>query len=124
MTHRFSSSEAFATGSAFVAPKLSTETTMTVIMAANGYPGTPAKGGAIHGLEAAEQVAGTVVFQAGTSMVDDALVASGGRVLAVTARGRSLGEARDRVYRAIEAIDFTDGFYRSDIGWRELERSA
>ena len=54
---------------------------------------------------------------------DGQLVAKGGRVLAATAGGRSLGEARDRAYRALDAIDFTDGFYRRDIGWRELERT-
>ena len=113
-----------ATGSDFAAPSLSDETTMTVIMAAKGYPGTPAKGGAIRGLDAAEQVAGTILFQAGTAATGEDLVASGGRVLAVTARGRSLGEARDRAYQAIDAIDFPDGFYRRDIGWRELERIA
>ena len=112
-----------ATGADFEAPRLSDETTMTVIVAAKGYPGTPAKGGAIHGLEAAEQqVPGVTVFQAGTSAANGQLVASGGRVLAVTACGRSLGEARDRAYQAIDAIDFTDGFHRRDIGWRELER--
>ena len=113
-----------AMSSDFVAPTLSEETTMTVIMAAKGYPGTPAKGGSIRGLEAAEQVSGTVVFQAGTATANDELVASGGRVLAVTARGRSLGEARERAYQAIDAIDFADGFFRRDIGWRELERTA
>jgi len=113
-----------ATGADFEAPRLSDETTMTVIVAAKGYPGTPAKGGAIHGLEAAEQqVPGVTVFQAGTSAANGQLVASGGRVLAVTACGRSLGEARDRAYQAIDAIDFTDGFHRRDIGWRELERA-
>ena len=115
---------AVATGASFAAPSLSAETTMTVIMAAEGYPGTPAKGAAINGLEEAEQVSGTIVFQAGTAMTDEGLVANGGRVLAVTAQGRSLGEARDRAYRAIEAIDFAGGFCRRDIGWRELERTA
>ena len=66
---------------------------------------------------------GVTVFQAGTSLQNGQLVASGGRVLAVTARGRSLGEARDRAYRAVEAIEFEDGFHRRDIGWRELERA-
>ena len=113
-----------ATGADFAAPILSDETTMTVIVAARGYPGTPAKGGAIRALDAAEQVPGVTVFQAGTSMVDGQLVASGGRVLAVTARGRSLGEARDRAYRGVDAIDFADGFHRRDIGWRELERAS
>jgi phosphoribosylamine--glycine ligase len=55
---------------------------------------------------------------------DDKLIANGGRVLAVTARGRSLGEVRDRAYRAVDAIDFADGFHRRDIGWRELERMS
>jgi phosphoribosylamine--glycine ligase len=115
---------AVATGADFEAPRLSADTTMTVIVAARGYPGTPAKGGAIDGLSAAEQVDGVTVFQAGTSLKDGRLVASGGRVLAVTGRGRSLGEARDRAYRAVEAIDFADGFHRRDIGWRELERAS
>ena len=95
---------------------------MTVIMAAKGYPGTPTKGGAIRGTERAEEVPGAIVFQAGTSFDDGRLIASGGRVLAITANGRSLGEARDRAYRAVDAIDFADGFCRRDIGWRELER--
>ncbi|QDP19742.1 phosphoribosylamine--glycine ligase [Sphingomonas xanthus] len=115
---------AVATGGDFGAPSLSNDTTMTVIIAAAGYPGTPAKGGAIDGINRAEQVPGVTVFQAGTSMTDDQLVASGGRVLAVTARGASLGEARDRAYQAIAQIDFADGFHRRDIGWRELERIA
>lgn len=113
-----------ATGAEFNAPALSDETTMTVIVAAKGYPGTPAKGGAIRGLDAAEAVAGVTVFQAGTANQDGVLVARGGRVLAVTARGRSLGEARERVYRAVDAVDFADGFHRRDIGWRELERAS
>jgi phosphoribosylamine--glycine ligase len=113
-----------AKGSSFTAPRLSNDTTMTVIMASKGYPGTPAKGGEIRGLDSAEQVSGTVVFHAGTAMAHDKLIASGGRVLAVTARGRSLGEAQERAYQAIRAIDFADGFYRRDIGWRELERIA
>jgi len=115
---------AVATGSEFEAPRLSDEATMTVVVAAKGYPGTPKKGGAIHDLRAAEQVAGAMVFQAGTSMNDGQLVASGGRVLAVTAQGRSLGEARDLAYRAVQVIDFADGFHRRDIGWRELERAS
>ena len=113
---------AVATGAEFKAPPMSDETTMTVIVAAKGYPGTPAKGGAIRGLDAAEAVAGVTVFQAGTAEQHGQLVASGGRVLAVTARGSSLVDARERAYRAVDAIDFEDGFHRRDIGWRELER--
>jgi phosphoribosylamine--glycine ligase len=112
-----------ATGAQFAAPALSDDVTMTVIVAARGYPGKAARGGRIEGLSAAEQVPGVTIFQAGTSLEDGQLVASGGRVLAVTASGRSLGEARESAYRAIEAIDFADGFYRRDIGWRELERA-
>ena len=114
---------AVASGAPFEAPSLSSDTTMTVIMAAKGYPGTPAKGGAICNLVSAEEVEGVTVFQAGTATDGERLVASGGRVLAVTARGRSLGEARERVYEAVGRIDFADGFHRRDIGWRELERT-
>jgi phosphoribosylamine--glycine ligase len=113
-----------ATGGPIEPPPLSGDTTMTVIVAAKGYPGTPVKGGAIGGLEKAEAVTGVTVFQAGTSFENGQIVANGGRVLAVTARGRSLGEARDRAYQAVDAIDFADGFHRRDIGWRELERTA
>jgi phosphoribosylamine--glycine ligase len=113
-----------AAGEPFEAPPLSPDTSMTVIVAASGYPGTPRKGGAIAGLGKAEGVDGAIVFQAGTREQDGRLVASGGRVLAVTARGSSLGEARNRAYAAIDAIDYSDGFHRRDIGWRELERAS
>ena len=114
---------AVANGSPFEAPALSDDVTMTVIVAARGYPGTPAKGGAIR-VGDAESVPGVTVFQAGTCEQGGQLVASGGRVLAVTASGSSLGEARERAYRAVDAIDYADGFYRRDIGWRELERAS
>ncbi|MES2147495.1 MAG: phosphoribosylamine--glycine ligase [Pseudomonadota bacterium] len=95
--------------------------TMTVIVAATGYPGTPSKGGSISGLDDAE-ADGAIVFQAGTAERDGRLIANGGRVLAVTAAGETLREARDAAYAAIAKIDFADGFHRDDIGWRELER--
>jgi phosphoribosylamine--glycine ligase len=114
---------AVATGDDFEAPALSGDTTMTVIVAAKGYPGTPVKGGAIRSLESAEEVEGVTVFQAGTATDGDRLIANGGRVLAVTARGRSLGDAREKAYEAVGRIDFADGFCRRDIGWRELERA-
>jgi phosphoribosylamine--glycine ligase len=112
-----------ALGARIEAPTISDDITMTVVIAAKGYPGAPAKGGAIRGIESAEQVPGVRVFHAGTSLDGDRLVATGGRVLAVTARGNSLGEASERAYRAVDAVDFTDGFCRRDIGWRELERA-
>jgi phosphoribosylamine--glycine ligase len=96
---------------------------VTVIVAAKGYPGTPVSGGAIRAIEAAEQVNGVTVFHAGTAQSDGNLVAKGGRVLAVTATGDSFAEARARAYRAVDQIDFADGFHRRDIGWRELERA-
>ncbi|MES2903476.1 MAG: phosphoribosylamine--glycine ligase, partial [Pseudomonadota bacterium] len=115
---------AVATGTDFAAPTLSPDTAMTVILAADGYPGTPRKGGAIAGIADAEMLSGVTVFHAGTSLDSDRLVGNGGRVLAVTARGKDLRTARDRAYQAIDVIDFADGFHRRDIGWRELERST
>jgi phosphoribosylamine--glycine ligase len=107
-----------------VAPKLSDKHSVTVIVAARGYPGTPATGGAIREIEAAEQVEGVTVFHAGTALGDDGLVAKGGRVLAVTAVAHTFANARARAYRAVDQIDFADGFHRSDIGWRELSREG
>jgi len=104
------------------APALSDDTTMTIVIAASGYPGTPVAGGAIRGIDSAEQLGGVTVFHAGTRLDDHQLVASGGRVLAVTARGSSLADAHARAYAGVDAIDFADGFHRRDIGWRELER--
>jgi phosphoribosylamine--glycine ligase len=106
-----------------IEPKLLPESAVTVIVAAKGYPGTPVSGGAIRAIEAAEQVNGVTVFHAGTARSDGNLVAKGGRVLAVTATGDNFAEARARAYRAVDQIDFADGFHRRDIGWRELERA-
>ncbi|HTI31292.1 MAG TPA: phosphoribosylamine--glycine ligase [Sphingomonas sp.] len=97
------------------------DTALTVVIAAEGYPGEPRKGGAISGIDAAEADE-SIVFQAGTRLQDGHLVASGGRVLAVTATGADVNEAAARAYRAVERIDFADGFYRRDIGWREIVR--
>jgi phosphoribosylamine---glycine ligase len=95
---------------------------LTVVMAANGYPGTPEKGGAIEGIAAAE-ADGAKVFHAGTALdAEGRLVADGGRVLNVTALGAAVGEAQANAYRAVEAIEFPSGFCRRDIGWREVER--
>ncbi|CAA9506187.1 MAG: Phosphoribosylamine--glycine ligase [uncultured Sphingomonas sp.] len=104
-------------------PDLSHQVSMTVVIAAQGYPGTPRKGGVVDGIEAAARVPGVTVFQAGTARHGSgALLAAGGRVLAITALGRTLAEARARAYRAVDAIDYADGFCRRDIGWRELQR--
>ncbi len=103
-------------------PKLAAKHAVTVIVAARGYPGTPASGGAIRAIDAAEQVEGVTVFHAGTTDGPDGLVAKGGRVLAVTALADTFANARARAYRGVDQIDFADGFHRRDIGWRELER--
>ena len=100
-------------------PAFSPDVALTVVMAAKGYPGTPAAGGAIAGIDAAEAT-GAVVFQAGTKLADGKLVASGGRVLAVTATGTDVKHAQAAAYRAVDAIDFPDGFCRRDIGWRAI----
>ena len=103
-------------------PALKDRHSMTVVVAARGYPATPASGGAIRAIEAAEQVDGVTVFHAGTALGDEGLIAKGGRVLAVTAVAETFANARARAYRAVDQIDFADGFHRRDIGWRELAR--
>ncbi|MEO5612528.1 MAG: phosphoribosylamine--glycine ligase, partial [Sphingomicrobium sp.] len=105
-------------------PKLTGRHAVTVIVAARGYPSTPASGGAIRAIEAAETVEGVTVFHAGTASSDGGLIAKGGRVLAVTAVAETFANARARAYRGVDAIDFADGFHRRDIGWRELERAS
>jgi phosphoribosylamine--glycine ligase len=105
-------------------PRLAARHAVTVIVAARGYPGAPSSGGPIRAIEAAEQVEGVTVFHAGTALVDNGLVAAGGRVLAVTAAADSFANARARAYRAVDQIDFADGFHRRDIGWRELAREG
>lgn len=108
--------------SSIEAPRFSGDVAMTVVMAAQGYPGTPKKGGRIDHIPAAE-AAGAKVFHAGTTLsADGVLSASGGRVLNVTARGPSVKAARDAAYAAVDAIAFPEGFCRRDIGWREIER--
>ncbi|UYV16391.1 phosphoribosylamine--glycine ligase [Porphyrobacter sp. ULC335] len=112
--------DACAHGIKRIKPVFSDETALTVVMAAKGYPGTPEKGGAI-ALGNAE-ANGAKVFHAGTALKDGALVASGGRVLAVTATGVNVTEAQARAYQAVDAVSFPSGFFRRDIGWREVAR--
>ena len=104
-------------------PRFSADTALTVVMAAQGYPGTPKTGGTIDGIAAAE-AHGAKVFHAGTALSGGQLVAAGGRVLGVTARGDTVSEAQTSAYAAVDAIDFPDGFCRRDIGWREVAREA
>ncbi len=93
---------------------------LTVVLAAKGYPGDYAKGSAIRGLDGLTEDTAHMVFHAGTVARDGQIVANGGRVLNVTARGATLAEARDRAYGMVDAIDWPEGFCRRDIGWRAL----
>jgi len=93
---------------------------LTVVMAANGYPGDYDKGSVINGVEDAPEDSFHQVFHAGTARKDGRFVASGGRVLALTARGATLQEAADRAYGLVDRIDWPQGFCRRDIGWRAL----
>lgn len=93
---------------------------LTVVMAAKGYPGAYAKGSVIAGLEGLPEDSHQMVFHAGTKAVDGTIRADGGRVLNVTARGATLQEARDRAYGMVGQVDWREGIYRQDIGWRAL----
>ncbi|MCI4678778.1 phosphoribosylamine--glycine ligase [Rhodoblastus acidophilus] len=104
------------------AVRLSPKTALTVVLAARGYPGTPHKGGRIGGVEEAEKIPGVSVAHAGTKMENGQLVANGGRVLNVIALADSVADAQALAYRGVAAIDFPDGFYRRDIGWRAIKR--
>jgi phosphoribosylamine---glycine ligase len=95
---------------------------LTVVMAAKGYPGDYAKGSRIEGLEEAAQVEGVEIFQAGTVAKDGQTFANGGRVLNVCALGKTIVEARQRAYAAIDRIKWSDGFCRRDIGWQAVEQ--
>ncbi|HEY8129213.1 MAG TPA: phosphoribosylamine--glycine ligase [Hyphomicrobium sp.] len=98
----------------------SDDAALTVVMAAKGYPGTPAKGSEIKNLDAASKTPDVEIFHAGTRRDGARLLADGGRVLNVTGRGRTVAEARDAAYAATAKIDWPGGFYRKDIGWRAL----
>ncbi len=109
---------------AIAPPDFAPRPALTVVMAADGYPGTPSRGGMIAGIAAAERD-GAKVFHAGTQRDDEGVLrASGGRVLNVSASGATVRAARDTAYHAVDAIDFAEGFCRRDIGWREIAREA
>jgi phosphoribosylamine--glycine ligase len=97
---------------------------LTVVMATKGYPGDYPKGSAIRGLEAAAKLPGVTLFHAGTAKKDGLIVASGGRVLNITATGKTVREARERAYAAVDRIDWPEGFCRRDIAWRALAREG
>ena len=96
------------------------EVAITVVLATRGYPGAYASGSEIRGLDAAARVEGVTIFHAGTKRDGDRLLANGGRVLNVTATGRTVKEAQVRAYKAVDLIDWPEGFCRRDIGWRAV----
>jgi phosphoribosylamine--glycine ligase len=98
----------------------SDDVALTVVMASKGYPGSYEKNTPIAALPADED--GAKVFHAGTALKDGALVATGGRVLNVTATGKTVGEAQARAYALVDKVVWDNGFCRSDIGWRAIER--
>ncbi|OAN52311.1 phosphoribosylamine--glycine ligase [Paramagnetospirillum marisnigri] len=95
---------------------------LVVVMAAKGYPGSYEKNTVIGGLDAAGAVDGVTVLHAGTALKDGKVVATGGRVLGVTAVGQTVSQARERAYAAVDKLDWPQGFCRRDIAWRALER--
>ncbi|HEX4042816.1 MAG TPA: phosphoribosylglycinamide synthetase C domain-containing protein, partial [Xanthobacteraceae bacterium] len=100
------------------------EPALTVVMAAKGYPGQYARGAVIEGLDEASTVEGVEIFHAGTRAEGDKILANGGRVLNVSAVGKTVREAQKRAYEAIGLIRWPGGFCRHDIGWRAIARET
>ena len=98
------------------------DTALMVVMAANGYPGHYEKGTVIHNLDKAEAIKGVAVFHAGTARNNGDLVATGGRVLGIGALGKTVKDAQKLAYKGVDAIDWPQGFFRRDIGWRAVKR--
>jgi len=98
------------------------EPALTVVMAAKGYPGDYKKGTRIEGLDEAAAIEGVEIFQAGTVSQDGKVLANGGRVLNVCASGKTVLEAQQRAYQAVDKIDWPEGFCRRDIGWQAVEQ--
>jgi phosphoribosylamine--glycine ligase len=97
------------------------EPALGIVFAAKGYPDDPQRGSEIRGLDEAAASDPTVqIFHAGTKRVGEKLVADGGRVLNIVGMGTTIEDARNRAYAVIERIDWPEGFYRRDIGWRAL----
>ena len=97
------------------------EPALAVVMAAKGYPGDYARGTRIEGLDEASEVEGVEIFHAGTIERDGEILANGGRVLNICASGKTIAEAQQRAYAAVDRINWPDGFCRRDIGWQAVE---
>jgi phosphoribosylamine--glycine ligase len=104
------------------APVFRPDVALAVVLAARGYPGAPLRGTKIRGIKDAERLTGVSVLHAGTRREDNEILSDGGRVLTITSLGRTVTEARDRAYTAVDRIDWPEGFCRRDIGWREIAR--
>lgn len=102
--------------------QISDKAALCVVMASKGYPGNYAKGTEIHQLDKAAQGEHVVIFHAGTKREGDKLLATGGRVLGITALGSTIAAAQSRAYQAVDSIRWPEGFCRRDIGWRALKR--
>jgi len=100
----------------------SDQAALTVVLAATGYPAKPETGSVIRGVEQAEALDDVLVFHAGTKLKNGDLVANGGRVLNIVGLGKNVGEAQARAYRAVDEIDWPEGFCRRDIGWQAVKR--
>jgi phosphoribosylamine--glycine ligase len=98
------------------------EVALTVIMATKGYPGDYGKGFVIEGLDDAAEVEGVEIFHAGTKAKDGKILSNGGRVINVCATGKTVTEAQQRAYAAVDRIQWPEGFCRRDIGWQAVER--
>ena len=105
-----------------VSPKWRNDAALCVVMAAKGYPGSYEKGSVIGGLDAAQKDPSVTIFHAGTALANGQVQATGGRVLGVTAIGGSVAKAQSLAYGAVKKIDWRQGFYRTDIGWRAADR--
>ena len=102
----------------------SDDVALTVVMAARGYPGAYAKGEEIRNIAAAAALDGVEIFHSATARDGDRIVATGGRVLNIAARGKTVAEAQARAYAAVNLIDWPGGFCRRDIGWRAIARDG
>jgi phosphoribosylamine---glycine ligase len=105
-----------------VAPVFRPDAALAVVLASRGYPGSSLRGTKIRGIKDAERMTGVSVLHAGTRCEDNEILSDGGRVLTITSLGRTVTEARDRAYAAVDRIYWPEGFCRRDIGWREIAR--
>ncbi|WP_340150775.1 phosphoribosylamine--glycine ligase [uncultured Sneathiella sp.] len=101
-----------------------TDTALLVVMAANGYPGAYEKNTKIKGLDKAATIDDVLIFHAGTKRQDGKMLAVGGRVLGITGMGKTVKQAQKKAYSGVNAISWPDGFCRSDIGWRAVDRNV